>query len=492
MPELRVHEPVQQLSARHPSAADPGADGDVAEGVEPLSRAPEVLAEGRRVHVGVEDDGHRQAPLDLLADIGVGPARLRRRRDVPPGRGRDLRVDRAERADPDRLDGPFALEERHDLVDRLLRSRRRDGLLRAQVVRAGADRTAPVRAAGLDPAERVRTWYRYDMAHRHEAAVAWGLLSTARINDASSRRARESDRAEVLAVASRDASRAEAYAREHGIERSLRKLRGAARRSRRRGRLHLAAELAARRVDAARARRREARALREAVLARIPTRSSRRSTGPRRPGSCSPRRSCGAITRRRPGSWSWSPTARSARCESSGRPSASVSARPTTCGSTPELDGGALMDVGCYCLSAIRLLAGEPERAAGRAGRRAERRRRLLHGGPRLRRRPARALRLRLRAAVPRRSSRSSGEDASLFVGDPFHAASPGIELRRADGTERIAVERANSYRLELENVADAIRGRGAAPARARRRARPGKRDRGPLPLPPPPPMGAS
>jgi predicted dehydrogenase len=27
-----------------------------------------------------------------------------------------------------------------------------------------------------------------------------------------------------------------------------------------------------------------------------------------------------------------------------------------------ELDGGALMDVGCYCVNAFRLLAGEPER----------------------------------------------------------------------------------------------------------------------------------
>ncbi|HEX5781783.1 MAG TPA: Gfo/Idh/MocA family oxidoreductase, partial [Solirubrobacteraceae bacterium] len=32
-----------------------------------------------------------------------------------------------------------------------------------------------------------------------------------------------------------------------------------------------------------------------------------------------------------------------------------------------ELDGGALMDVGCYCVSALRLLGGEPERASGEA-----------------------------------------------------------------------------------------------------------------------------
>src|SRR2546421_401279 len=32
----------------------------------------------------------------------------------------------------------------------------------------------------------------------------------------------------------------------------------------------------------------------------------------------------------------------------------------------PELDGGALMDVGCYCISGARLVAGEPELVVGR------------------------------------------------------------------------------------------------------------------------------
>ena len=35
------------------------------------------------------------------------------------------------------------------------------------------------------------------------------------------------------------------------------------------------------------------------------------------------------------------------------------------------------------------------------------------------------------------------------------------IELRREDGVERIEIERVDSYRLELENVSDAIRGEG-------------------------------
>ena len=33
----------------------------------------------------------------------------------------------------------------------------------------------------------------------------------------------------------------------------------------------------------------------------------------------------------------------------------------------PELDGGGLLDVGCYCVSAFRLLAGEPKHAGAEA-----------------------------------------------------------------------------------------------------------------------------
>ena len=50
--------------------------------------------------------------------------------------------------------------------------------------------------------------------------TAWGILSTARINRLILAGARESDRVDVVAVASRDRARAEAYAREHHIERA--------------------------------------------------------------------------------------------------------------------------------------------------------------------------------------------------------------------------------------------------------------------------------
>ena len=54
------------------------------------------------------------------------------------------------------------------------------------------------------------------------------------------------------------------------------------------------------------------------------------------------------------------------------------------------------------------------------------------------------------------------GSEGSLFLDDPWHCTSPTIEVRRGDGTvERIEIERQDSYRLELENVSDAIRGEG-------------------------------
>ena len=51
--------------------------------------------------------------------------------------------------------------------------------------------------------------------------LRWGLLSTARINDALIQPIRTSDRNELVAVASRDSKRAQAYAREKNIPRAL-------------------------------------------------------------------------------------------------------------------------------------------------------------------------------------------------------------------------------------------------------------------------------
>ena len=51
------------------------------------------------------------------------------------------------------------------------------------------------------------------------------------------------------------------------------------------------------------------------------------------------------------------------------------------------------------------------------------------------------------------------GSEGSLFLDDPWHCNKPVIEVRRADGVERIEIEHEDSYRLELENVSAAVRG---------------------------------
>jgi D-xylose 1-dehydrogenase (NADP+, D-xylono-1,5-lactone-forming) len=122
-----------------------------------------------------------------------------------------------------------------------------------------------------------------------------------------------------------------------------------------------------------------------------------------------------------------------------------------------ELDGGALLDVGCYCVSGARLLAGaEPERVTGESV--------LTDSGVDSRF----AGTLRFPGDVlavfdcgfdiaPRDELEAIGSSGSLFLDDPWHSAEPRIELR-AGSVELVEVERANPYRLELEDVSAAIR----------------------------------
>ncbi|MGH3032530.1 MAG: Gfo/Idh/MocA family oxidoreductase, partial [Gaiellaceae bacterium] len=54
------------------------------------------------------------------------------------------------------------------------------------------------------------------------------------------------------------------------------------------------------------------------------------------------------------------------------------------------------------------------------------------------------------------------GEAGSVFLDDPWHCRTPVLRLRGEGGDEEIAVDASDSYRLELENVSDAIRGDAA------------------------------
>jgi predicted dehydrogenase len=127
-----------------------------------------------------------------------------------------------------------------------------------------------------------------------------------------------------------------------------------------------------------------------------------------------------------------------------------------------DVDGGALMDVGCYCISGSRLLAGEPVEAHA-----------VRRVGPTgtdwvtagVLRFPNDVLAtFDCGTALPFRDELEAiGSEGSLFVDDPWHVNAPLIELRGPQGAllERIEVECLDSYRLELENMSDAIRGEG-------------------------------
>jgi xylose dehydrogenase (NAD/NADP) len=287
--------------------------------------------------------------------------------------------------------------------------------------------------------------------------VAWGFLSTARINRKVLAGARDLDAVDVLAVASRDRTRAEAHARENGIERaygsyeelladpdleavyislpnsmhvewSIRALET--------GKHVLCEKPLTRKADEAEqafdAADRAGRILTEAFMYRHHPQTARLRelvAG-------------GAVGR-----------LQLIRAAFSFPVEGATNVRLDR-----ELDGGSLMDVGCYCVSGARLLAGEPEHVYGEqvvgdsgvdvlfAGTMA------FPGGV--------IAQFDSGLQLPDRDELEAiGDEGSLFLDDPWHCTDPGIELRRGEVVERIAVEPANSYRLELENMSAAIRG---------------------------------
>jgi D-xylose 1-dehydrogenase (NADP+, D-xylono-1,5-lactone-forming) len=125
-----------------------------------------------------------------------------------------------------------------------------------------------------------------------------------------------------------------------------------------------------------------------------------------------------------------------------------------------SLDGGGLMDVGCYCVSGCRALASaEPVRAYAEyvpGG----------NGGVDV----ALAATLRFPGDVVAHFDcglsyvggdqlEAVGSEGSLFLDDPWHGREAVIELRRNGAIERIETGPANSYALELADFEAAVRG---------------------------------
>ncbi len=116
------------------------------------------------------------------------------------------------------------------------------------------------------------------------------------------------------------------------------------------------------------------------------------------------------------------------------------------------------MDVGCYCVSGSRLLAGEPERVFGVAS--TESGVDVAFAGTMSF--PGDVVaQFDCGLRLPGRDELEAiGTEGSIFLDDPWHSRKPVLELRRDGGVEEIALEPVDSYRLELENLADAIEGR--------------------------------
>jgi predicted dehydrogenase len=127
----------------------------------------------------------------------------------------------------------------------------------------------------------------------------------------------------------------------------------------------------------------------------------------------------------------------------------------------PELDGGALMDVGCYCVSGSRLLAGEPERAQGEQ---------VLgptgvdlgfHGTLRFPDDVVAQVDASFLVASRQRLE-AVGEEGSILVDAPWRADwGVRVVLRRSrEAPEEVEIEPGDMFVLELDNFADAVEGR--------------------------------
>ncbi len=130
----------------------------------------------------------------------------------------------------------------------------------------------------------------------------------------------------------------------------------------------------------------------------------------------------------------------------------------------PELDGGALMDVGCYCVNGCRLVAGEPvtvlaEQVTGETGVDM-----ALYGTMRFWDDVVAQFEASF-LAPERQLLEVVGDQGVLRAFAPWRVDWGGeLQLERSGAApEVVPVEQANSYRLQLENLADAVAGRAPA-----------------------------
>jgi predicted dehydrogenase len=285
------------------------------------------------------------------------------------------------------------------------------------------------------------------------APVRWGLLSTARINQAILNGAAPSERTEIVAIASREQARADDYARAHGLERafgsydalledgdidvvyislpnsmhvewSIRALEA--------GKHVLCEKPLDRRVEAVErafdTAERAGRLLMEAFMYRHHP-QTHKAAELVRDGAIGELRQLRSL-------FSFTLTDEAdVRLD-------------------PELDGGALMDLGCYCISMQRVLAGEPELVFGRQ--------RLGGKGVdvgftgMLQFGEDTFGQFHCGFDLPEGNGLEAiGSKGTLVVPDPVRCRDPHVEVNG----ERVDVEDVDRYFLQVENFSAAVRG---------------------------------
>jgi D-xylose 1-dehydrogenase (NADP+, D-xylono-1,5-lactone-forming) len=127
----------------------------------------------------------------------------------------------------------------------------------------------------------------------------------------------------------------------------------------------------------------------------------------------------------------------------------------------PGLEGGALMDVGCYCVSGSRIVAGEPlsvlaDQVVGETGVDM-----ALYGTLRFPDDVVSQIEASFRAPE-RQYLEVVGEAGVLRVHAPWRVDWGGeLVLERDGSSEVVPVDEANAYTEQLENLADAVQGHG-------------------------------
>jgi D-xylose 1-dehydrogenase (NADP+, D-xylono-1,5-lactone-forming) len=283
--------------------------------------------------------------------------------------------------------------------------------------------------------------------------VRWGLLSTARINQAILDGAAQTDTTSVVAIASRDQARAERYAREHGLDRAygsyealledddIEVVYNSLPNS-----LHV--EWSIRALEAGK------HVLCEKPMDKRPEQVERAFDAAGRNGRLLME---AFMYRHHP------QTLKAAELVAGGAIGEVRQLRSRfsfTLGNEadvrmlPELDGGAVMDLGCYCISMQRVLAGEPELVFGRQRTGATG---VDVGFTGVLQFPGGVFgEFHCGFDLPESNGLEAvGSDGVLLVPDPVRCRDPHVEVNG----ERIDVEDADRYCLQVKNFSEAVRG---------------------------------